>query len=197
MIAYPTLSRLTEAVRAVDETQALEFVQTYCGPYLRQRAPDKLLYRGVINSPPPAAFYTKMVGPRVPRDMPPRVSRAVNRALTERGFKVNRLNSLYVTANPDVALEMSASAVVTVFPIGEFAFLWHPDIADLHEYLVKEAGNDYDIIPAATIQEIVSGYRDTGLADAMNANVEIMIHCDRVVYVNTDLAELWTETGQI
>lgn len=67
-----------------------------------------------------------------------------------------------------------------IFPIGDFRFIWSPEVGDLFMYNTTHI-KDYDDLR----------YKDTDLADAVASNNEIMVYCKE--YYAVPIAEDNTE----
>lgn len=149
------------------ESEIVELIKRNCGPYLLQW-PVNPVFRGVKGKPD-KAFKQSVRSDRKPRDSSLETHNAIDDWFLKKfGFKA-RSETVFVTGDYKTAKKYGK--VYAVFPIGEFKFVWSPDIKDLGE----EVGND-DI---ADIHDILddSYFDDDHLGIAIGSKNEIMIKC--------------------
>ena len=168
-------------------------IKQNCKPYLRENySPilDLPLYRGVKTNK--AVFKRDVrLENRKPLDNREVVHQGLNDVFKER-FGEEFRNSLFATG--DITEASNYGNVYYIFPIGEFSYLWSPDVYDIYgEWLEMELENARPI-------EFINNMRkkewkhNTELLKAIRSGREIMIRC-KSYYGVTDKISLDNKRG--
>jgi hypothetical protein len=109
---------------------------------------------------------------RKPKDMDIKTHKELNKLFHKKfGWKV-RSEGLFCTGNINEAGGYGYEFLV--FPIGEFKYVWSPEIRDLYSFIeeMKGEGLEYDL------QKIVNSYKNKSMADGIKKKMEFSIKCD-------------------
>jgi len=173
-------------------------ITKHCQPYL-QEANGLSLYRGLGRAKDPFMKKRVRLGNRTPKDMPQDLHKKLNKYF-EMKFGAPFRNAMFVTGDDGVANEYGA--VYTVYPIGEFEYLWSLHVHDLYSiwenYLPWFDRNDNKKEEKKKLkeaylefynEEIKYGYQTTDLNAAIKSGHEIMLRCSNYYAVRHDMAE--------
>jgi len=149
--------------------EAIKLIKRDCKSFLAQRG-EGLLYRGVQKG---LGKNIKTFSKKVPRTdrKPKNTLRSTHQELDD-WFNDNfgfRARSAAVFVTGDLRDARSYGAAYAIFPIGDFEFLWSPNIGDLFIAL----GNPENM--ESTLKN--AEYKKTDLADAIESGHEIMLSC--------------------
>ena len=134
---------LTELVGIVDghsATEAAESIKRDCQRFIQEwggiPTPDHAIYRGMTNSWPNFAYQTKAI--RTPTGMNINTQHRLDDYFQEEfGHRYRSENMLFGTGNPNHT-EMFGSIHI-VFPIGNYSYLWSPEVNDLNFLLISKS----------------------------------------------------------
>ena len=177
-----------------DLNKLIPVLKKECKPYLKEcKKYDDFLYRSSKKD-----YDIRKLKPRVdrkPRDTPLPLHNYMD-SIFKKKFGWNaRSESIFATSDYMFIEEYQGNPYI-FFPIGNFKFLWHPEISDIfiifrdHDII---DGNDKLIGDVSdhedTIKEFINGYKSDNLFSAMKSGNEIMIKCKeyymvRSVYFN-------------
>jgi len=179
--------------------EVLSLIKKDCKPYLKQKAKGKHLYRGTkLLEYNDFCIITPRKN-RKPRDTDPVIHKKFDEMFMKyHGIKA-RSEAIFTTPDYTTAAYYGISGLV--FPVGNFKYLWNPDIKDL---TVNPSGNNYskkswykqlfnelmiliskDESIDDVIENTVKNYKSTGLKDAMGTDNEIMIFCDKYYIIQS------------
>lgn len=109
----------------------IELIHTHCSEAIAgMKQANKFLYRGINNVPD--MFHGKPRENRKPYNSErANVQKLYDRALSSIGCTALRNNSIFCTADPNMAAIYSDSGLFyCIFPVNGFNFTWSPDIKD-------------------------------------------------------------------
>jgi len=174
---------------------AVEIIQN-CKPFLGEIDNDikrYKLYRGVEHKPSaPAVIRSARLTTREPRDTTNNIHDVFNEIFVER-FGAPFRNAIFVTGSRMAALEYGE--LVTIYPIGEFKYLWSPEFRDLTRALEIYHDPDFDLIDQ--VRNIINkgNYKTTDLKQAIKSGNEIMLWCEKYYVVSSK--RVLTQINQI
>jgi len=173
--------QLTQMARQykIDDPEVLQVMKVIvtigqeCRPYLNQVSNPLGLFRGVDGGGKAIKKRIRL-DDREPQGMSRRTQSKVNRAFTDK-FGAPFRNSMLCTGDENEA--EAFGNLYSVFPIGDFKFLWSPEIYDLNNILWNIEEEQGDVIELDDIIKIVNdgNYKTSDLEDAINSRNEIMI----------------------
>lgn len=169
--------------------EVLELIKRDCAPFLEESKKAGFLYRGIqpdgedlhVNDSDgkKLVYIQKRVRQdRVPRDMPKPAHHALDDWFDKKfGIKA-RSQCVFAYGGelyPRGTIKEYGDAHI-IFPIGEMQYVWSPEIEDLFVSMeADEITSREDVI--RLVDE--SGYKSTGLDEAMKFGNEIMIKCNK------------------
>ena len=183
------------------------FIKQNCQPYLEANPNfrQNRLFRGV-NKRPKNPFVAPVNQNRAPIDISIYIQQGIDDELERQGFKALRGNSIFATGDGDVPYDYGYK--YEIFPIGNFDFTWSSHISDLasrQDFIFSGLGlKAKDGKPFANVDYRINKkiadnaggiigdfshvidyleYSSTDLPAAIKSNNEIMIHCEKVLYV--------------
>lgn len=170
----------------------MEDIATYlrlnCKPYLREikYLPNFFpLYRGMKHNSEDFVSKDVRLDDRRPADMDDIVHSQLNSYFNSKFGQPFR-NALFVAGTPHVA--ESFGKLYTVFPEGDFEFVWSPNVYDLHsehgDLLLERLEED-------GVEEFIEymdslGYTNKDMIKAIESNSEIMIRCKSYAAVRVE-----------
>jgi len=174
---------LTEDELENDEElqQQIQLIQRDCQPYIQQ-ANGNTMYRGIKSN---QNFMKKQsrLDDRRPLDSVRKNHDLFNKQFLQK-YGENFRNSVFT--NGDTKIAKYYGDVYSVFPIGNFKFLWSPKVKDLGEQFTGKSSNLFLYAIQSLLyndEHIVNhfikeaDYRTTDLAAAIKSGNEIMIYC--------------------
>lgn len=106
-----------------------ELIKRDCQPFL-SRANGETAWRGIITYNSKALVQQKSIRiDRAPMSSDRRYHEFYNGVFAKMGFRTNRSNGMFCTGAYKVAFQYGV--VHAVFPIGDFDFLWSPEVRDM------------------------------------------------------------------
>lgn len=172
----------------IDEDEWLELVKRECQPYLNSRPVGEHLYRGYgelrhDDKTYPNFFKGKLRQQRKPLTTSPLHHNLMNNYFIQK-FGQQFRNSIYTTGNLGFAERFGK--LYAIFPIGNFSFLWSPNIVDFYSgrlpvpsSFIKrlfKSNRDLDQTKLNVILDKLN-YTTENLAKAILSGNEIMIRC--------------------
>ena len=161
-----------------------EQIKNDCQPYLNEVENAFGLYRGEQN----ATLKMKNVrlSDRIPKGMDQNLKERVNQGFIKYFREPFRDSMMCSSDSSHVRI---FGNVNYVFPIGDFTFLYSPEIKDLNHWINDAWLRDED--SNETIHALVSdpksiGYRTTDLNHAIFTGAEVMIRCNSAYLLNVD-----------
>lgn len=166
------------------DAEILELIKRDCQPFLKHH-PDGLMFRGMKNKGV-GAFKQSVRGDRKPKNMLPELHSKIDDWFqTKFGIKA-RSETVFVTGDFNDA--RSYGKAYAVFPIGEFDFVWSPEVGDLFIVLHNET-------PSEVPDRLADlKYQTTDLKAAIDSYYEIMVRCKEYYAVpiyDKDEASVW------
>lgn len=166
-----------------------------CQPYLKQTEPGRYMYRGLGDpgrgSIEPMLKKDVRLDKRTPMDSTDDLHALINDYFIEKHGAPFR-NAMFATG--DRALAGEYGKIYSVFPIGNFEFLWSPDVKDLWaasssyrnarvryttrpKHMWKEGERDkyWTQVQDQFKKEILAGYVSKDLSAAIESGKEIMV----------------------
>ena len=126
-------------------------------------------------------------------------------AMDALGVRANRKNSIFVTGdpgqagiyttNPHDASDTSEGDVYTIWPIGDFEYVWSPEVFDLFMD-IEDIEDEIDQEDDRNLEEwIKENYKaNKGIKEALEKGVEIMLYAPKGYYaVRKDIYEKFLE----
>jgi hypothetical protein len=154
----------------------IAFIKKNCSPFLRE-SKRMLVYRGV-KSGGPFAFIGIPRKDRRPLDTDDDVHKGVDKAfLNIFGWRA-RSQAIFVTGDEYQANYYGKLYVI--FPIGNFKYVYAPQVRDLYhaQMAFSKGGYEDRPKPQKMFDSFVRrNYRDTNLTKAIKSDVEIAISC--------------------
>lgn len=170
------------------EIAPVKLIRRDCKPFLNEVQYPAMykLYRGMNSEN--SAFFKKNVRltDRTPSDMPQNMHDRLNKFFTIK-FGAPFRNALFVSGSSSMAMEYGNETYV-IFPIGEFKFLWSPQVPDLwniwDELRPLQGGmtdEEFKKVEKEQFEKFYNRYlttfQDTDLKAAIKSNHEIMLRC--------------------
>ena len=153
----------------------IQLIRKHCQPYLQQVTNPTAMYRGFGAYNELFAHNEVDLNKRPPINTPPEVHKALN-IYFKKQFGAEFRNALFCTGNSQDASYYGRLFVV--FPIGEFDFLWSPNIKDLFvEYKRLAYKGETDLKEFIGLLKRKGNYQTTDLNAAIISGKEIMIRC--------------------
>jgi len=162
--------------------KSIELIRQNCKPFLAAIKGAGFLWRGTF------AANLNLIEVKVPRkdrepmNMPPNIHKALDAAFkTKFGWKA-RSEGIFCTGSKSQA--GFYGNLRTVWPIGEFKFIWAPKIPDLVNYMPHD--EYYHIWPEMGVKEILNQYQfkkiielytDKDLGIAIKKGQELSLKC--------------------
>ena len=144
-----------------DAPDIIDLIKRDCQQFIEAH-PDGLMFRGMDNKSM-KPFKGTVRQDRKPVNMSKEKHKRIDDWFEkEFGFKA-RSQSIFVTGEFDDA--RSYGQPYAIFPIGEFEFVWSPQVGDMFMYNFNDSPLDE------------AGYKDTDLKAAINSENEIMLYC--------------------
>lgn len=200
-------------IRNISEKRLSSYIHKHCQPWLNATQGLEV-YRGVRLSSGLSSFIKKTRTDRSPSDTEPSRQHIFNLLLQYAGSNVSRNNSIFCTGSRETAEDYGK--VFVVFPIGNFEYAWSPKYADWTRHMdyaqlmrmlkpelfayqgdPDEIGNEINSseklinlftdkknIKPNVLNRIISV--NEGLPQAIKSGHEIMIKCEKVLYVDTN-----------
>lgn len=165
-----------------DDEDMIAAIKRDCKPFLKECRDNmvlNLMMRG-MKGKGDEIFKQSVRQDRKPLSMPGDKHKAFDDwSLEKFGFRA-RSQSVFVTGSYDDA--RSYGHPYAIFPIGDFEFIWSPEVGDLFMYHTT-SNVDFDDL----------GYKDTDLKAALELENEIMVHCKEyyAVPITEDHTRLW------
>lgn len=157
-----------DSLGSLSENEVIALIRRECKPFLEHDT-SRLMYRGMQSKP--SHIYKQAVrSDRRPRNVDHKIHDALDAWFEEKfGFKA-RSETAFVTGS--FADAKSYGKPYAVFPIGDFKFVWSPEIGDLFfiSHSVKPEG------VASAMDEIQ--YKTSDLEEAIDSGFEVMVKCD-------------------
>ena len=191
-------------VRALERMQqelipSLDLIKRECQPFLQQWGQQPLIRgvkRGATN------FIKKEVHleDRVPKDTPRRLHTQFNKAFVNE-FGLPFRNAMF--ASGDHAIAKDYGLPYTVFPIGDFKFIWSKEVDDLYgQWQRVEPHRQHDDPESDEYwewrlsraekrftEQSVKKYQTTELNKAISSRHEIMLWVDSYYGINVEIFE--------
>jgi len=174
--------RLTEIQLPTDRAAIVELIQRDCQPFLGKiggKMGEYTLHRGMAHSRTPLVKKQVRLDDRNALSTSAVKHERYNNYFEDE-FGVPFRNALFASGNKDQAAFYGD--VFTVFPIGEFDWLWSPNIEDLALDITWPRVGGFDNVPPS--QEHVdselsrAGYdMNSNIKGAIESGNEIMIRC--------------------
>ena len=175
----------------------METVKSDCQPYLQAidyALYDRMLYRGVIGTTKEYIAKTVRLEDRAPKDINLDLHNMINEYFNEY-YGAPFRNSIHVTADEPQAWEYAyggykSGSVYTIFPVGNYDFLWSPKISDM-----LDAAMGHDLQRYGNVSNVerdqeklkkywerfragaLATYQTTDLIGAIKSGNEVMIRC--------------------
>jgi hypothetical protein len=179
--------------------EILAMIKRDCKPYLKQKAKGEQLYRGTKLLEHNDFCIITPRKDRKPRDTALGIHKKFDELFMKyHGIKA-RSEAVFTTPDRTVASYYGVSGIV--FPVGNFKYLWNPNVKDL---ATNPSGKDYTEQPwykaifnefmiliskdedvESVIENTVKGYKSTDLKKAMSLDNEIMIFCDKYYIIQS------------
>lgn len=177
-----------------DVKKAGELILKNCRPFLQQinyNLDEYALYRGIgINEKKLFIELSARLTNRHPSATPLKIHKFLNKQF-ENQFGHPFRNAVFATGDPGVAEYYSKEitneiiprfSIYSIFPIGEFEYIWSPDILDLYDKLGEFDYGDITLskkVKEYIMDEIIPSYKNTDLLEAIKSGHEIMLWCEK------------------
>ena len=178
--------RYSELTEGNASATASEIIRRDCQPWIQSlpRPTRTLAWRGINGLPKDGQFGRKQarLTNRRPASTGLNLHNSTNEMFIERFGKPFR-NAVFVVGNVKVADEYGNP--YAIFPIGEFEYVWNPEIDDLFGY-TSETSTDQEALDLVTAA--MPGYQATELSKGIRSSYEIMLWTTEYYYVSADIA---------
>lgn len=183
-----------------DIKEVLSIIEQKCNPFLKQVNTSQLLYRGSLSSIVGEPYDIRNVKKnRIPTDMPLEIHSILDQWFQEKFNHKFRSNATFVTSARKIAAMYGDP--YAFFPIGDFKFVWSPEVDDLFGNLQRfirtklNQNPEFNSLRNALandkkqtfeyVKKFINNakYTNKNLTNAATSNNEIMIHCDQYVVV--------------
>lgn len=207
---------LFQMYERVEAKKFHEILKKDCKPFLSQIR-KKPLWRGMYQKPDSYDIRVPRQDRR-PMNTEPELQKILDDIFKEKFGWKPRSSGVFVTGKRREAEKYGRSArtICTIWPIGNFKFLWSPDVLDLYYILPPFKGakmdflflkksysrdtgyprdwskkDDPDVIEGKEIlkEMIHDVYTDKNLAKAIESDYEIMLGCKKYYAANLELTE--------
>ncbi len=177
---------------APDLEQFMQKIKQDCQPFLSQvdePLTNDALYRGLGKSTQAFVHKTARLDNRIPSDMPENIHDGLNRFFTKE-YGAPFRNGIFATGDRQFATAYSKGPgrAYIIFPIGDFKFLWSPQVRDLYNEIEfwrhdrgipgkgREPMDDYHLL--ALFKHLKGkNYKTTAINAAIGSSAEVMIYC--------------------
>ena len=123
---------------------------------------------------------------RKPKDIPIEIHKKIDDMFYKTyGWRARSKNVAFCWAMPFNYPTFSNLSLF--FPVGNYKYLWSPDVEDLFESLEKTFSYDDEVELFA--KEILPTYTDKGLKMACTTNHEVMVNCKEYYLIRPELIE--------
>jgi hypothetical protein len=173
---------LTE--KKIPPATAVQIIRSSCKPFLREIENGwfGFLYRGSKKRFETNIERFSSRTDRRPVDMSLTKHEILDRIFEKKfGWKA-RSGGVFCSGHPSIAARYGTPYLF--FPIGEYKYIWSPEIRDLYDYINKKTPSfmdtDKDIVIRETekfFENVVDLYKDNDLKEAMKAGNEITMKC--------------------
>ena len=174
-----------------------KIIERDCASYIKQVGFKMPLYRGMEKVSNPAFIietpdedvpvYKKRVRlDRVPSAFSVEMHSMIDNWFNEKFQIKARSQTVFATGDKMDALLYGEAFII--FPIGEFKYVWSPNVADL--FSKGLSSNPHEL----SMQLQKYQYRDTDLEEAIKSDCEIMIKCDSYYAISS--YDYWNLDGK-
>lgn len=184
-----------------DIESLIEKLEKDCKPFLEKvKNLNNILVRQSKKAPKGLYDLKTVHINRNPRDTPIFLHKKIDNYLEKKyGWKA-RSNGLFCWSTKKLSKVEKNPRVALVFPIGNFDFLWNPEVSDLYQLLVDisldlhyrrpehlDKDKDFEKLWNALLEDkTLDEYTNKNLEKALQTENEIIINCDRYYYVNME-----------
>jgi len=154
-----------------------------CKQYIKE-AQGQLLWRGVRKTPKVITSITPRTN-REPRDTPKFIHEYFDKELFKKFGWKPRSSGVFCTGDLKHAEEYGPA--VSVWPIGNFKYLWSPEVMDLYlevTHLRSKDPKEYDNLDYDLLKDMLNSYKNNNLREAILKGHEIMIGCNKYFAVS-------------
>jgi hypothetical protein len=170
-------------------------IQKDCQPFLEaigNKPKSNILYRGMTGPSAPIQKKQVHLDSRKPMTTNNEIHDLINDYFT-RQFGEPFRNALFTSGDRDQALGYG-NKVLSIFPIGNFTFVWSPRMIDMYDVTWPRPGGFSNVTPS---QEAVDytleayDYTNKSFTSAIHSGNEIMIRCNEYYAVTQTVVEEW------
>lgn len=168
-----------------------------CAPFLREirGIPAKYLPKHGTNTAPDHWDIVQQKIRRGPRDSSAEMHDAVNDIFDQKFNWHARTDAIFISG--DAQRSRSYGPLCTIFPIGEYDYLWSPQVEDLYveytlakdKYLVPERDINYSEVRRLATQDTIEKVRhahwhfNDALQDGLRDGFEIMLRAKKYYFI--------------
>ena len=162
----------------------VEQIKLHCQPFLNEIEDPFSLLRGLRPTEEWAVNKAVRLDDRKPMSTPPKLHNDLNTMFT-RMFGAPFRNAMFCTGNKSQASVYGM--IFAIFPIGEYKYIWSPEIRDLYQKFDEWRADD----PQEDFMKIINwdSYRSNGLNDAVYKGHEIMLRTKS--YYGLSMNNIW------
>ena len=175
--------RLQCFLREGSEKDLISSIEKNCSYFLRDMKGSRyLFYRGIYYKIEDFEIRKSHLNDRTAMNMPQETHKKLN-IYFKKKFGWEARNGVFTYGNID---EVGSYGEEYIFlPIGNFKFVWHPDIKDLY-FNIKNKGlqNGSKPGPDKIFEDFVSEYKDNGIKEAVKSSSEVIFKCDSYYLLN-------------
>ena len=174
------------AEHVYDTKEIIEVLLRDCQPYLNEidgNVQKYVLYRG-METVPASGFGRKdaRLSDRRARNTRSDMQAEINEFFTTH-FEHPFRNGVYATGNANNASYFTKDDMserpYAIFPIGNFDYLWNPNLDDMYNLLISIAPTSV----AGTMEKLLPTYKTNDLKKAITSEVEVMLWTQEYYYL--------------
>lgn len=159
-----------------DRSYTIIAIEKECQPFIKAiRGASGFLYRNDGYGSKGPGYKKKVRSDRRPMDSPIEIHEFVDEQFKKRFGWKGRSEGLFVWGANRFSGKVDNPNFFTVFPVGNFKFIWSPVVSDLYGDLVPFT-DEFDGF-LENWNKVNKSYTDKNLKKAVTSNNEIMIGC--------------------
>ena len=160
---------LEDAQDKIEEYVGL--IKRDCMGFIRQ-ANGQYLYRGLGTASDEFLSKSIRLTGRMPKDVPSLLHYTINEYFIN-NFGAPFRNAMFCSGSQHLA--DFYGNIYGVFPIGNFDFVWSPEVDDLYMEWDEVEHDEHDVMVDNLMDEVAQTYKNDNLEQAIKSNNEIMV----------------------
>jgi hypothetical protein len=197
MITINMDMRLLEFEEKLTPAAISAMIQKDCQPFLSAIGNEpirNMLYRGMTGPRVPIQKKQVHLSSRKPMTTNNEIHGLINDYFT-RQFGEPFRNALFASGDRGHALGYG-NKVLSIFPIGEFTFVWSPEMSDMYDVTWPRPGGFSNVTPSQEMVDVTLeayDYTNKSFKSALRSGHEIMIRCNNYYAVQPAVVAEWKD----